>query len=361
MRNEIYEAAKFLSNLLRLHTKILSQEQLERFQSAIEAHLAIHYEHHWFPDKPNKGSAYRCIRINHKMDPIISKAGLQCGLDQSQLSTIFPNELTLWIDPREVAYRIGENGSICVLFDGSEHNSNGTNLDQSSINRSPNIKTGNNTNVNNKPRVNTNHNRASPTDTASLSSTTSTMSSPSPSSSPDQWCRTPAQSMDQNHQNGHHVVRRASPTAAAYGQAAHNFHSSMSDLNFGGGQGNMAGYSFTPSARNTNGTHFLSGPSQSTWGSPSMRTDSPNGWGSHYNRRQHSSHHQYSNNGWDAPHHQHHYGGLFGDSNGRNGHHNGHGVVGGHHHGHHHHQQSHLSPNSHHNANLDHVAAYVSS
>lgn len=31
------------------------------------------------------------------------------------------SELTMWIDPREVSYRIGENGSICVLYEYKEN------------------------------------------------------------------------------------------------------------------------------------------------------------------------------------------------------------------------------------------------
>lgn len=76
-----------------------------------------HYEHHWFPEKPSKGSGYRCIRINHKMDPIISKVASQIGLSQPQLHQLLPSELTLWVDPYEVSYRIGENGSICILYE----------------------------------------------------------------------------------------------------------------------------------------------------------------------------------------------------------------------------------------------------
>lgn len=78
-----------------------------------------HYKHHWFPEKPFKGSGYRCIRINHKMDPIISKAASQIGLSLQQLYQLLPSELTLWVDPFEVSYRIGEDGSICVLYEGS--------------------------------------------------------------------------------------------------------------------------------------------------------------------------------------------------------------------------------------------------
>lgn len=76
-----------------------------------------HYKHHWFPEKPSKGSGYRCIRINHKMDPIISKVASQIGLSQPQLHRLLPSELTLWVDPYEVSYRIGEDGSICVLYE----------------------------------------------------------------------------------------------------------------------------------------------------------------------------------------------------------------------------------------------------
>lgn len=81
--------------------------------------FAEHYKHHWFPEKPFKGSGYRCIRINHKMDPIISKAASQIGLSLPQLYQLLPSELTLWVDPYEVSYRIGEDGSICVLYEAT--------------------------------------------------------------------------------------------------------------------------------------------------------------------------------------------------------------------------------------------------
>lgn len=51
------------------------------------------------------------------MDPIISKAATRIGVPCEQLFTLLPRELTLWIDPYEVSYRIGEDGSICVLYE----------------------------------------------------------------------------------------------------------------------------------------------------------------------------------------------------------------------------------------------------
>uniref|UniRef100_A0A1W7RAW5 Protein btg1 n=1 Tax=Hadrurus spadix TaxID=141984 RepID=A0A1W7RAW5_9SCOR len=118
MRCELRSAASFLTNLLRLGNS-LDIGQLELFRNNLEDLLRHHYQQHWFPERPCKGSGYRCLRINHKMDPIIAKAGSACGLDEASLRQLFPNELTLWIDPKEVSYRIGENGSICVLYDGA--------------------------------------------------------------------------------------------------------------------------------------------------------------------------------------------------------------------------------------------------
>ncbi|NXU79152.1 BTG2 protein, partial [Oreotrochilus melanogaster] len=106
------------SNLLRTRGCV-SEQQLQIFSGALREALAEHYKHHWFPEKPFKGSGYRCIRINHKMDPIISKAASQIGLSLAQLYQLLPSELTLWVDPYEVSYRIGEDGSICVLYEAT--------------------------------------------------------------------------------------------------------------------------------------------------------------------------------------------------------------------------------------------------
>ncbi|KAG8176057.1 hypothetical protein JTE90_006838 [Oedothorax gibbosus] len=127
MRVEIQKASHFLTNLVRIHCKesiITSPDRLEQFCRNLEDMLCDHYQQHWFPEKPCKGSGYRCIRINHKMDPILSKAGTESGFAEESLPSLFPSELTMWIDPREVSYRIGENGSICVLYDGSVRSNN---------------------------------------------------------------------------------------------------------------------------------------------------------------------------------------------------------------------------------------------
>lgn len=121
MRLEIHSAANFLVHLLRLHHRngSLSDPQLEMFKRAVTELLRRRYRDHWFPERPTRGSGYRCIRINGKMDPVIAQAGIACGLPEKYLHRLFPTEFTMWIDPLEVSYRIGENGSICVLYEGA--------------------------------------------------------------------------------------------------------------------------------------------------------------------------------------------------------------------------------------------------
>lgn len=122
MRVEVTSAANFLVRLVRLHKEsaVLSDHQLDMYRAALIETLRMRYREHWFPEKPCRGSGYRCIRINGKMDPVLVQAGDLVGLPGQFLHQLFPSELTMWIDPREVSYRIGENGSICVLYDERE-------------------------------------------------------------------------------------------------------------------------------------------------------------------------------------------------------------------------------------------------
>ena len=117
MKLELQSAAYFLVHLIKLGRRNINEVQLEKFGLALVEVLRRRYHDHWFPEKPFKGSGYRCIRINGKMDPVIAQAGESCGLSAALVHSTFPSELTIWVDPLEVSYRIGENGSICVLYE----------------------------------------------------------------------------------------------------------------------------------------------------------------------------------------------------------------------------------------------------
>ncbi|XP_060936355.1 protein BTG1 [Limanda limanda] len=118
MKPEINAAVGFLSRFLRVKGHV-NDRQVQTFNQSLHDILSEQYKHHWFPDMPCKGSGYRCIRINHKMDPLVGQAAQRIGLTIQQLYSLLPTELTLWVDPFEVSYRIGEDGSICVLYEST--------------------------------------------------------------------------------------------------------------------------------------------------------------------------------------------------------------------------------------------------
>ncbi|XP_034018880.1 protein BTG1 [Thalassophryne amazonica] len=137
MKPEISAAVGFLSRFLRIKGHV-NDRQVQRFSQSLQDILAEQYKHHWFPDRPCKGSGYRCIRINHKMDPLVWQAGQRIGLTIQQLYLLLPKELTLWVDPFEVSYRIGEDGSICVLYESKPGTAGGTSTTASSSQTSGN-------------------------------------------------------------------------------------------------------------------------------------------------------------------------------------------------------------------------------
>lgn len=118
MKQEIDVAVDFLIKVVTLNSnsKQLQPGQVSILRGKLSELLHSKYINHWFPDFPVRGSGYRCIRINGLLDPLVRQAGELSGVSYALLRSLFPPELTLWVDPREVAYRFGENGSICTLL-----------------------------------------------------------------------------------------------------------------------------------------------------------------------------------------------------------------------------------------------------
>lgn len=115
MKDEVNSAAGFLARLLLARN--VAPVTVEKFRKKLTYLLLNHYQDHWFPEKPYKGSGYRCIRFNHYVnDPIVEKASRSCGMSVEAVRSLFPREFTMWVDPMDVSYRIGENGSIGVLY-----------------------------------------------------------------------------------------------------------------------------------------------------------------------------------------------------------------------------------------------------
>ena len=107
MKCEIDSAVDFLSSILRTAGPLgspLGSDQLTAFRRCLGAALAQRYRDHWFPDRPQRGSAYRCVRIvNRRLDRLLASAALAAGVPEPLLERLLPAELTLWVDPNEVS------------------------------------------------------------------------------------------------------------------------------------------------------------------------------------------------------------------------------------------------------------------
>ena len=124
MKHELKCVANFLIKMIisnwslvieHLEDKIDDIPDIELLNYWITRLLRMRYREHWFPERPGKCSGYRCIRINSKMDPIIQQALELSGLPINGIRLIFPKELTIWIDPNEVTYRI-DGSDIFLLY-----------------------------------------------------------------------------------------------------------------------------------------------------------------------------------------------------------------------------------------------------
>lgn len=111
MKEEVQCACELFSKLLE--TRNLPRQFVQPFRARLGELLSERFREHWDTNNPTKGSGYRCIRINSKMDPIISNAAKATGL--KDISKYLPVEFTMWIDPGDVSYRIGEDGSVCSV------------------------------------------------------------------------------------------------------------------------------------------------------------------------------------------------------------------------------------------------------
>ncbi|XP_064606270.1 protein Tob1-like [Liolophura sinensis] len=95
----------------------LPRRRVNLFGIELEKGLKKKFEGHWYPERPFKGSGFRCVRVNgEQIDPVIEKAAVASGIDMEEIKGYWPSELTLWIDPAEVSYRIGEKGLVKVLY-----------------------------------------------------------------------------------------------------------------------------------------------------------------------------------------------------------------------------------------------------
>lgn len=63
-----------------------------------------------------QGSAFRCLKTGEPIDVVLEIAARESGVPIGDILENLPAELSVWVDPGEVSYRIGEKGAVKVKF-----------------------------------------------------------------------------------------------------------------------------------------------------------------------------------------------------------------------------------------------------
>lgn len=113
MHIEVQVALNFVISYL--YNK-LPRRRVNIFGEELEKALKDKFKGHWYPDKPFKGSAFRCLKTGDPVDPVLDRAARESGVPIQDVLENLPQELAVWVDPGEVSYRIGEKGAVKVLF-----------------------------------------------------------------------------------------------------------------------------------------------------------------------------------------------------------------------------------------------------
>ncbi|XP_076336374.1 uncharacterized protein LOC143239312 [Tachypleus tridentatus] len=120
MHVEVQVALNFLISFL--YNK-LPRRRVNQFGEELEKALRQKFIGHWYPERPMKGSGYRCLKTVPPLDPVFGAAAMQSGMNLSDIQENLPKELSIWIDPGEVSYRLGEKGSVKGLYSKCESDS----------------------------------------------------------------------------------------------------------------------------------------------------------------------------------------------------------------------------------------------
>lgn len=119
MHIEIQVALNFVISYL--YNK-LPRRRVNIFGEELEKALKDKFQGHWYPEKPFKGSAFRCLKTGDPIDSVLERAARESGVPITDILENLPSELSVWVDPGEVSYRIGEKGAVKILY--SENNDN---------------------------------------------------------------------------------------------------------------------------------------------------------------------------------------------------------------------------------------------
>lgn len=114
MLKEIEKAVEMFHSIAfgtKVNAAKVPENKLVVFIKVLTDLLTARYKKNWYPENPERGSGYRCIRVNtQSIDPTVVESLKRADIDI--VKGLIITEVTIWVDPGVVSVRIGEDGSI---------------------------------------------------------------------------------------------------------------------------------------------------------------------------------------------------------------------------------------------------------
>jgi hypothetical protein len=93
---------------------VLTERQLDDFETALREELLAVVEKHWDPTRPLWGASVRTLDVNGRPCPILAKAAAAAGIEDPE--SRFPPNVTMWIDPGQVSVRKWDEPGMVILY-----------------------------------------------------------------------------------------------------------------------------------------------------------------------------------------------------------------------------------------------------
>lgn len=96
MHIEVQVALNFVISYL--YNK-LPRRRVNIFGEELEKALKDKFRGHWYPERPCRGSAFRCLKTGGPLDPVLERAARESGIPVQDVLEHLPRELAVWVDP----------------------------------------------------------------------------------------------------------------------------------------------------------------------------------------------------------------------------------------------------------------------
>lgn len=101
MHIEVQVALNFVISYL--YNK-LPRRRVNIFGEELEKALKDKFRGHWYPDRPCRGSAFRCLKTGGPLDPVLERAARESGVPVRDVLEHLPRDLAVWVDPGKHDY-----------------------------------------------------------------------------------------------------------------------------------------------------------------------------------------------------------------------------------------------------------------